>query len=166
MCSKCIRVYHISLLVSRRMWCWISERQDLIDGGEGSTFSAKGVQMMWSESDQNHIWSWGSICCSGSYFTGQSSNMELCGDYKPKASPSSSSAITQFPSNYIFRLIKCGCLLIEILAMCSIAVSIELEVLLRRGLFVIMTSSDGNRAGQTQLEWSQPTAGSDCVRTY
>jgi hypothetical protein len=78
--------------------------------------------------------------------------MKLCGDYKPKASPSSPSAITQFPSNYIFRLIKCGCLLIEILAVCSMAVSIELEVLLRRGLFVIMTSSVGNRAGQTQLE--------------
>jgi hypothetical protein len=54
--------------------------------------------------------------------------MELCGDYKPKASPNSPSAITQFPSNYIFRLIKCGCLLIEILAVCSIAVSIELDV--------------------------------------
>jgi hypothetical protein len=78
--------------------------------------------------------------------------MELCGDYKPKASPTSPSAITQFPSNYIFTLIKCGYLLIEILAMCSIAVSMELEVLLRRGLFVIMTSSDGKRTGQTQPE--------------
>jgi len=78
--------------------------------------------------------------------------MELCGDHKPKASPSPPSVITQFPSNYIFRLIKCGCLLIEILAVCSIAVSIELYVLLRRGLFVIMTSSVGNRDGETQLE--------------
>jgi hypothetical protein len=57
--------------------------------------------------------------------------MELCGHHRPKASTSSPSATRQIPSNYIFRLIKCGCLLIEIQAVCSVSVSIELELQLR-----------------------------------
>ena len=70
------------------------------------------------------------------------------GTTKPKASPSFLSATTQVHSNYIFRLIKCGCLLIEFRSMCSISFSIELELLRRvltqRGMFVVVTNSGGN----------------------
>jgi hypothetical protein len=96
--------------------------------------------------------------------TTSSPNMALCG-HRPVASPNSQSAITQFPSNYIFSLIKCGRLLIAILSMCCTAGSSELEVLLRPALALIHRYLS-SRPAVLETEPAKHTAGSNCVRTY